>query len=119
MFDITAKYIALCSKLCAGPSDYTKANVKAHNNASRELLSCAEELSKNPALAESVFSTLMQHENAKVRQTAATHALKYHFCTEQALETLDALSMGEDPFASWEADLTRKVWRGEVSGKQL
>ena len=116
--DIRDKYIEQCMKLCTKPGDYTTANVKRHNKAMDTLAKYAAELSKTPEFAQEVFFQLLTHEVPTVRLNSAAHCLKYGLCIESAVEVLEALEVGED-MCAFSAEMTLKVWRGEVPGKKL
>ena len=116
--NICDKYIEQCMKLCTKQGDYTAANVKRHNKAMDTLAKYAEELAKTPELAQEVFSELLVHESRAVRLSSAAKCLKYGFCIESAVEVLQVLEAGED-MCAFSAEMTLKVWRGEIPGKKL
>ena len=112
------KYIEQCMKLCTKQGDYTAANVKRHNKAMDTLAQYAEELAKTPELAQEVFSQLLVHESRAVRLSSAAKCLKYGFCNESAIEVLQVLGAGED-MCAFSAEMTLKVWQGEIPGTKL
>lgn len=116
--NICNKYIDQCMKLCTKQDDYTSVNVKRHNKAMDTLEKYAAELTKTPELAREVFSQLLVHESRAVRLSSAAKCLKYGFCIESAVEVLQVLETGED-MCAFSAEMTLKVWRGEIPGKKL
>ena len=115
---ICDKYIEQCMKLCTKPDDYTRANVKRHNKAMDTLAEYAAELAKTPELAQEVFSQLLTHESSSVRLSSAAKCLKYDLCVESAVEVLMELESGKD-MCAFSAEMTLKVWRGEIPGAKL
>ena len=118
MQEYVEKYLEICSALCKNPDDYTKANVKRHNEAMVELQSFVEELVKDREKAEKVFAELMDNEDIAVQASVCGNCLKYDILTEKAEKRLKKISRSKN-YHSFGAEMTLKVWRGEIPGKTL
>lgn len=112
-------YIALCGKLCASPNDYDRFTVRKHNWAMDRLAVMAAKLSKEPDLAGEVFGALLKHNSSQVLVSAAAHCLKYEIHTAEAEQVLKKIEKSSDRYAAFQAEMTLKVWAGEISGKEL
>ena len=83
-----------------------------------ELNSFVEELIQNKAVAEKVFCELLESKNIGVQATVSAHCLKYELLIKKAEKTLERISKS-NVFESFGAEMTLKVWRGEIQGKSL
>lgn len=116
----TEKFIALCSQLCVDSQSYTAANVRHHNRAMQKLSVWAEELNTAPvAFQIEVYTQLLQATDAVIQLNAASFALKYGICKDGAILVLEHLQRGTNPLIAFDAEMTLRVWRGEVMGRTL
>jgi len=71
-------------------------------------------------LAKLVYKELLSYDCVITRLTAAGECLSLGIYIEEALRILTEMSnRGDIGIRSFEAELTLKVWRGEVPGKTL
>ena len=116
----TEKFIALCSQLCVDRQSYTAANVRRHNRAMQKLSIWAEKLNVlDLAFKTEVYTQLLQTTDAVIQLNAATFALKYGVCKDSAILALEHLQHGANPMIAFDAEMTLRVWRGEVKGRTL
>lgn len=116
----TEKFIVLCSQLCVDRQSYTAANVRRHNRAMQKLSIWAEKLNVlDLAFKTEVYTQLLQTTDAVIQLNAATFALKYGVCKDSAILALEHLQHGANPMIAFDAEMTLRVWRGEVKGRTL
>lgn len=66
-----------------------------------------------------VYTQLLQTTDAVIQLNAATFALKYGVCKDSAILALEHLQHVANPMIVFDAEMTLRVWRGEVKGRTL
>lgn len=112
------QYINLCTSLHAQREKMTKRTVKKYNKTFDILYKYAQALSEDQD-APKIFQILLDSEDCSVKLYAAVHCLKYGLHISQAESILMQISLVEDAFAAFDAEMALKVWRGEIPGKTL
>lgn len=113
-------FTALCTQLCVDRQSYTAANVRRHNRAMQKLSIWAEKLNVSDlAFKTEVYTQLLQNTDAVIQLNAASFALKYGVCKDSAILALEHLQHGANPMIAFDAEMTLRVWRGEVKGRTL
>lgn len=99
------QYILHCADLHNG---FSKTDVEKHNDAMKQLSKLFYKV-KNEA-DRSFLLELMQHNNVRIRMTAASHCLALNEYVKEAKKVLKAISKNEkDSLLSFEAKSTLKV----------
>ena len=112
------QYINLCTALHVQREKISKRTVKKYNKTFDTLHEYVQVLSESQD-APRIFQTLLDAEDCSVKLYAAVHCLKYGLHISQAESILTQISLGEDSFAAFDAEMALKVWRGEIPSKTL
>ena len=95
-------------------------NYKTHNNEMKKLSKLFNITSKDENLCNEVYSVLLNSDNEVTLLTASTECLKLNIFIEKAESNLKKLIDRKDlGIISFNAEMTLKVWKGEVTGKKL
>lgn len=112
------KYVELCGSLCKVAEDYTRAKVRKHNRAMKQLISMEKELREDVALEKEVYAALLSSGDECVRQTAAGCCLKCNLHIERAVEVLEEIRSKGERMAAMGAEFALGVWRGEIDPRK-
>ena len=113
-------FTTLCAQLCTDCHSYTAAKVRQHNGAMRQLSAWAEKINAaDAAFQTEVYTRLLQSTDAVAAVNAASLALKYGVCTDTAVLVLERLQREAAPLTAFDAEMTLRVWRGEIPGRTL
>jgi hypothetical protein len=93
-------------------------NYKRGNKVAKENNKIFELLKQNSDLAIQVLQQVMDSENDNARSIAAADALRLHILIEKSIAVLEKIA-DRDDIIGFGADMTLKIWRGEVPGKTL
>ena len=108
MTDYKAQYLLYCNDLNHG---YTKADVKRHNSAMKELGKLFQQLQSESDHRAFLFE-LLQNEVPQTRALAAAHCLGLGVYISEATKVLRKLAKNKmDPFLAFEAQSTLEVWK--------
>ncbi len=108
MREYVKKYVELCSML----GEYTKAGVKKHNKAMKELAKLFYEISSDKKMAEELYNELMDFDDECIRATAAAHSIGMNVNLTKAQKTLRDISRNSnEPLARFSAEMTLKTWK--------
>ncbi|MBQ7874929.1 MAG: hypothetical protein IJ306_07225 [Oscillospiraceae bacterium] len=120
MKDDVFSAIELFKNICSNLSDTDtrKSAIKKHNSAMLQLRAYSDKLCSNEDFSELVFNELLLDENKRVRQSAAANALRHNICVDKSKNVLETIAK-EGGLSGFEAEMTLKVWRGEVHDSHL
>jgi hypothetical protein len=108
-------YVMLCGQLCKTADDYTKQNVKRHNQAMTELMRLSEQLCDAMPLAMAVYSELLKHTDLHVKHCAASDCLRIGIHTHQAVKVLKMICRRGDRMAAMAAKRSLEIWNGKLN----
>lgn len=112
------EYLDLCKNVEVEWTHATQKTVRIHNRAMDSLFKLAKRIATTSNNPEQIFSQLIDSDELSVKLMASSHALKYNYCTEKAEQALEHLATLPG-MIQFNAVMTLKVWRGEISGSKL
>lgn len=105
--DFYKRFIELCLRC----DTYTKKGVKEHNKAVVELSRLFHDISDSSLYAEEIYSELMDHNDERVKSTAAAHSLALGINISKAKRTLFYIAKNsKEPLNRFNAEMTLEVW---------
>ena len=108
------EYIALCSRLCRKPEDYTKEKVAMHNKCMKKLNALKKDMYTDVQLTECVYSVLLNHKDIYVQQSAATDCLTLNIHISKAIGILKWIIQHGDRMSAMGAKRTLLIWEGKI-----
>lgn len=108
------EYVLLCGQLCMTADDYTKQNVKRHNQAMTKMMRLTEQLRDDIPVAVVVYGELLNYENLFVKQCAASDCLSLGIHTDQAVKVLKMICRKGEKMAAMAAKRSLEIWKGKL-----
>lgn len=109
------QFVMLCERMCSAEKFVINHRQREHNSAMSALERLKKKMYSEPEHSLSLASSLLQHDNEKVRCVAAVYCLEADICVEDAKETLlDIYRNSTDRIRSmnayWTMMLTPRIW---------
>ena len=93
---------------------------KTNNREAKKLNKLFEELSKDIELAKAVYEILLDNECVTTRGISSAECLRLGIHIDKAVKNLEEISrMKNIGIRSLSAEMSLKLWRGEVEGQHL
>ena len=93
---------------------------KINNREAKKLNKLFIELSKDIELAKQVYSILLDNDCITTRAISSAECLRLGIHIEKSIKKLEEISkMLDIGITRFEAEMTLKIWRGEIKGKHL